>query len=91
MERGKQADGSTVIRLSTAKEVKDSYEKERDQWTAKREELRGPERKEAQMRINHLNKAIKKVETAIENLEKVPEEIGGEKAPGTYKVAKKSS
>lgn len=86
-ERGKQPGGEFVITTKAAKDVKEAFENEKDAQDAKRQGARTPEeRKEAQMAINQLNKAIKKIDTVIENLDKVPEKVGDAAAPGEYKT-----
>jgi hypothetical protein len=82
-------EGNVVVTLKAAKDTLEDLEKHRDtQVEAKERAGTKEERGEAQAKINQLNKAIKKAESVIEGIEKVPEAVGGREAPHEYEIKK---
>lgn len=86
-QRGATPSGDIIVTLKAARDTKEELENTKGNEEANRAGLtNGEERKNSQMKINELTKAIKKVETVIENLEKVPEKVGGREAPTEYLI-----
>lgn len=84
----KTANGDSIITIKTAKDTKEALEERRDEEQANLAGASGTQRKEIQIRINQLTKAIKRAEAVVENLEKVPEKVGGREAPGEFILKK---
>lgn len=80
--------GGNVVTLDNAKKALEEFEDKKEALQAEKEGAPREERKNIQQGINALNKAIKKTESVVEQLKKVPEDVGNRRAPGEFEISK---
>lgn len=85
-ERGAQSNGDIVVNTKAAKDLKEELEDTKEKMNAEKDGANPAGKKDIQLKINQLNKAIKSVDTLTENLEKVPEKVGDAKPAGEFKM-----